>query len=130
MSQSDYIQYRKTANRLKEVNKLAPVLSSQDYTLFKSYSLENSIVSQHTVYYKSFDETTRFVFDMPMNNVSECPVVEYCENTNTRANRVLNMWDGTKYTPQPLRPIALKTIKVNNPEKVDIRSHRNCQCIN
>lgn len=129
MSQSDYIQYRKTANVLKEAHKLEPVLSSQQYTTFKSYSLENTIQSDHSVYYKMIDPSMVFVYDMPLNNVYHCPTIGYCIGTENRPNRVLNMEFGMKYTPKPMRPIALKTVKINNPEKVSILSHPNCRCL-
>lgn len=130
MSQSDYIQYRKTANVLKETHKLSPVLSSQQYTTFKSYSLENTIQSEHSVYYKTIDPSSVVVYEMTLNNVYNCPNVDYCIDTNARPNRVLNMTFGTKYTPRPARPIPLKTIKYTQPEKVSIASHPNCKCIN
>lgn len=130
MSQSDYIHYRKTAHILKEANKLQPVLSSQQYTTFKSYSLENTIQSYNPVYYKIADPSAVVVYEMTLNNVYDCPNVDYCVNTDTRPNRVLNMVYGTTYSPKPSRPIALKTVKINNPEKVSISSHPNCICVN
>jgi len=129
MSQSDYIQYRKTSHVLKEAGKLQPVLSSQQYTSFKSYSLENTIQSYRSVYYKMLDDSLVVVYDIPLNNVASCPNINYCQNTNTRPNRVLNMVFGTKYTPKPSRPLDMKYIKTNHPEKVSILSHPNCRCM-
>ena len=35
---------------------------------------------------------------------------------------------GMRYQPKPSRPIALKTIKQRNPEKVGIQNNINCKC--
>ena len=39
MSQSDLINYKKISNVLLEMKKLDSVLSSQDYIMFKQYTL-------------------------------------------------------------------------------------------
>ena len=44
MSQSDYIRYKKTGMQLK-INKLDPILNSQDYLAYTDYNLENTIIN-------------------------------------------------------------------------------------
>jgi hypothetical protein len=137
MSQSDYIRYKKLSAELKEVSKLSPVLDSQKYTAYKEYSLENTITSVKNVYYRFIPEGTQFVYDIIRNNAGNCPNMEFCTDTNLRLNRIrvngegftyLNPANGLNYEPKPMRPLALKTIKYTNPEKVGIQSNMKCKC--
>jgi tRNA U38,U39,U40 pseudouridine synthase TruA len=123
MSQSDYIRHKKLSAELKEISKLSPVLDSQKYTAYKEYSLENTIPSVKNVYYRFIPEGTQFVYEMIRNNAGNCSNMEFCVDTNLRNNRVLNSVGGTKYEPKPMRPLALKTIKYTNPEKVGIQNN-------
>lgn len=128
MSQSDYIRHKKLSSELKEVSKLSPVLDSQKYTAYKEYSLENTIVSEKNVYYRFIPPGTQFVYEMIRNNAGNCTDMSFCENTNLRDNRVLNSVNSTRYEPKPMRPLALKTIKQTNPEKVSIQNNIKCKC--
>jgi hypothetical protein len=134
MSQSDYIRHKKLSAELKEISKLSKVLESQKYTAYKEYSLENTIYSVKDVYYKFIPEGTQFVYEMIRNNANNCSDMSFCSLTDLRANRVngngdyLNPVFGQMYEPKPMRPLALKTIKTNNPEKVSIQNHIKCKC--
>lgn len=130
MSQGDYIKYKRVGHVLNEPAKLNSTLGSREYTQFKEYSLENTIQSEVRRYDKWINPaTTRIIFDMELRNRENCPEIQFCTNTNTRANRVLNMAFGSNYTPKPSRPIALKTVKDQHPEKVGILNHPNCKCL-
>lgn len=128
MSQSDYIRHKKLSTELKEASKLSPVLDSQKYTAYKEYSLENTIYSEKNVYYRFIPEGTQFVYEMIRNNAGNCTDMSFCTDTDLRHNRVLNSENGTKFEPKPMRPLALKTIKSTNPEKVSIQNNINCKC--
>lgn len=134
MSQSDYIRHKKLSTELKEISKLSKVLESQKYTAYKEYSLENTIPSVKDVYYRFIPDGTQFVYEMIRNNASNCSDMEFCINTDLRDNRVnadgeyLNPVFGKMYEPKPMRPLALKTVKINNPEKVSIQNHIKCKC--
>ena len=90
MSQSDYIRYKKTSNKLLEVNKLNAILDSQDYTEFKQYYLESNIPNVKTTYNQLNLQGYTTVFDMN-KKISYCPIDNFimCNNTNLRDNRVL-----------------------------------------
>jgi len=128
MSQSDYIRHKKLSTELKEISKLSPVLGSQQYTSYKEYSLENTIVSEKNVYYRFIPPGTQFVYEMIRNNAQNCSDMAFCVDTDLRSNRVFNSEYGTKYQPKPMRPLALKTIKITNPEKVSIQNNIKCKC--
>ncbi len=127
MSQSDYIRHKKLSVELKEISKLAKVLESQKYTAYKEYSLENTIPSVKQVYYRFIPEGTQFVYEMIRNNASNCSDMQFCSNTDSRANRTADSVYPL-FDPKPMRPLALKTIKTNNPEKVSIQNHIKCKC--
>lgn len=108
MSQSDYIKRLKLASELIEQNKLKPVLSSKDYTLFKEYTIVNTVKNTVQLYNElPFPEITT-VFDMPLQNVNNCQPFIICQNTNQRENRVLNTYS----SPSPVA--YYKKHRINN----------------
>ena len=110
MSQSDYIKYKKTINELK-TRKLPAVLDSQDYTLFKTYSLETNIPNTKIESNQLVPAGRQVIFDMEMKT-STCPKFIMCTKTNTRPNRVLN--NGLNSTGLPaciLKPSKIEIIK-------------------
>lgn len=102
MSQSDYIQFIRTADILK-TNELPAVLSEQAYIDFEKYTLETTIqntkqsfsrllpqsTSPFTTVFPNTDPSRANIFDME-KKISTCPTFIMCKNTNTRPNRVLN----------------------------------------
>ena len=52
MAQSDYLQRKKIGTILNPKNqgKLGKILDSDDYTQFKQYSLENTVINTSNVY--------------------------------------------------------------------------------
>lgn len=137
MSQSDYIRHKKLSAELKEISKLSPVLDSQKYTAYKEYSLENTIPSVKNVYYRFIPQGTQFVYEMIRNNAGSCSDMDFCVNTNLRLNRIVVYDEGFSYLnpegspyslPKPMRPLALKTIKYTNPQKVSIQNNMKCKC--
>lgn len=89
MSQSDYIQFKKTAQVLKAPTELRPVLDPSDYTDFKMYNLETTVTNTKNAFSRLVPSTNRYFFDIE-KKVSTCPTFTLCTNTNTRGNRVLN----------------------------------------
>ena len=91
MSQSDYIQFIKTADVLKNQTTLPPVLTSKEYTDYESYALETTITNTKNSFSRLLpptDPTRRTIFDME-KKVSLCPTFQLCTNTNQRPNRRL-----------------------------------------
>jgi len=91
MSQSDYIQFIRTADVLKNQTKLSPVLTSNEYTDYESYALETTITNTKNSFSRLLpptDPTRRTIFDME-KKVSLCPTFQLCSNTNQRPNRRL-----------------------------------------
>lgn len=137
MSQSDYIRHKKLSTELKEISKLSQILNSQQYTSYKEYTLENEIPDTKNVYYRFIPPGTQFVYDMIRNNANNCSNMQFCRNTDVRPNRIFVDGEGFVYLnpenspysqPKPMRPLALKTIKYTNPEKVSIQNNMKCKC--
>ena len=91
MSQSDYIQYKKLSQEIKQLSKYDPVLSQQDYTLFKQYTLESTITNTKPIKNQLVLSGKQPIFNME-RKISNCPINSFvlCRNTNTRINRKLN----------------------------------------
>jgi len=103
MSQSDYIQFKKTKNQLTDLSRQPSVLNSRDYINFKNYGMETLILGNQLLKPQlnqliPIGKTT--VFDMPVdincNNISSINSFGVCENTNIRSNRVLNIFKPLK----------------------------------
>jgi hypothetical protein len=91
MSQSDLINYKKISNVLLEMKKLDSVLSSQDYIMFKQYTLESKIANSKPVLNQLVLSGNSCIFGME-KNISKCSGFNnfiLCNKTNTRNNRVL-----------------------------------------
>lgn len=128
MSQSDYIKHKRLSSELREVAKLSPTLDAQQYTAYKEYSLENTVYSDKNVYYKFIPQGTQYVYGMEIRNAWNCTDMAFCRDTEWRSNRVLNTEDGMRFQPRQLRPLALKTLKLNHHPKVSIQNNVNCRC--
>jgi len=64
MSQSDYIQFIRTADVLKNQTKLPPVLTSNEYTDYESYALETTIPNTKHSFSRLLPTNSRTIFDM------------------------------------------------------------------
>jgi hypothetical protein len=112
MSQSDYIQFKKTAQVLRAEaitnHDLPAVLDTGDYTHFESYNLETTVKNTKTQFSRLVLPNDQVFFDIE-KNVNNCATFPLCINTNQRTNRVLNteeyivLQNGTKipYKPAP-----------------------------
>jgi hypothetical protein len=109
MSQSDYIKHLKLATVLKDQRELKPVLDSAEYTSYKEYAIAN-IVRNTALHYEELPLAgITNVFDMPLRDVSNCPIFTECLNTNNRVNRkqLLNVYVAP-------RPVANYTKQLPN----------------
>ena len=105
MSQSDYIRYKRVAVELKDQAKnLAPVIDSSQYTNYKAFTLENTIINTNMDYRKLTPPNSVNVFDMQINNPGNCSTFTLCTGTNSRVNRRL-LSATQSYTP-PLPPVV------------------------
>jgi len=91
MSQSDYIRYKKLSNQLLEVNKLDPILNSQDYTNFKQYYLESNIINTNPKINNLVLSGYTTIFNMN-KIIDHCPIYNFkmCNHTQTRPNRLVS----------------------------------------
>lgn len=91
MSQSDYIRYKKLSNQLLEVNKLDPILDSQDYTNFKQYYLESNIININPKINNLLLSEYTTIFNMN-KKIDYCPIGKFkmCNHTETRSNRIVS----------------------------------------
>ena len=109
MSQSDYIKFKKTRNKLYDLKKFPSVLESRDYTDFIQYGTETTIIGNTFLKPQlnqliPIGKTT--IFDMQVN--VNCPFMSVvdpsnsfitCQNTNKRINRTLNGFNVSKSIP-------------------------------
>jgi hypothetical protein len=124
MSQSDYIKYKKTSNKLaidnkSTNNKEPPVFVSSDYIDFKQYHLENTINNTSRTFNYILPPTHKLIFNMD-KVVTNCPTFIDCSNTNFRPNRVPMLQSFFTPTPPPL-----DWKKSNNLKK---QRFLNCNC--
>jgi hypothetical protein len=87
MSQSDYIQRKKISKELTTTNqsKFPHVLDSESYTLYKQYSVENSVVNTSRRFNQIIPSGAKMVFGMEINRTGTCPNFVLC-NTQNRVN--------------------------------------------
>lgn len=97
MSQSDYIQLKRTTvvlksnqtNQSQKAKRLPPVLETGDYTDFESYNLETTVSNTKNTFSRLTLPSNKKIFNME-KNVANCTTFPLCINTNQRVNRVLN----------------------------------------
>jgi hypothetical protein len=100
MSQSDYIQRKKTATKLAGISKTTvnagdfpQVFSSQDYTGFYQYQVTNSVINTKTTPNELVAPNHQIVFNMEVSSAIDCPSFVVCNNTN-KLNGGFIMADG------------------------------------
>jgi len=112
MSQSDYIQYKKTQQVLTDQSKFPKVIGTNEYTIFEKYTIETTIPNNKLRYSRLIAPSTISVFNMDRtvtnNSSHRYPTFILCKNTNTRPNRVLN----TISNPSP----TFRLNKINDPQ--------------
>jgi hypothetical protein len=88
MSENNYIFFLKDSTILIEQNKIPYVLTCNNYTEFKNYSLVNTIPNIKNCFSRlSLDKKTN-IFNIEVNT-NNCSKIEMCNNTNNRTNRYL-----------------------------------------
>lgn len=107
MSQSDFINYKKTSNELKNQTIQSSVYTTKEYINFKKYSLENTIQNKRIKYNQLLPTNNKLVFGME-KKTTNCPSFILCNNTNTRPNR--KPLSGCQITPKPIRPLTEKQL--------------------
>ena len=107
MSQSDYIQHKKTSTVLKQISKLPPVLSPREYSEYVGYALDKQVSNTKINYGKLIQSGYKRKFSMDLPHTTSCPDFIICTDTNTRSNRVLR----TISVPSPL-PLLKKNDKL------------------
>lgn len=91
MAQSDYIQRKKIQRGLASFNqkKEKKILDSENYTLYKQYSLENTIPNNSHRYNQLIPNGTKIIMGMETNRTVTCPSFVLCKNTDTRPSHTL-----------------------------------------
>jgi hypothetical protein len=112
MSQSDLINYKKLSNVLLEPKKLDSVLSSQDYTMFKQYTLESTVINTLPTLNKLALPGYTNIFEIE-RKITNCPIANFaiCNRTNLRSNRRKNAIDTVLLDVKPrTNQTTIKTI--------------------
>ena len=91
MAQSDYIQRKKIQRGLASFNqkKEKRILDSENYTLYKQYSLENTIPNNSHRYNQLIPNGTKIIMGMETSRTATCPSFVLCKNTDTRPSHTL-----------------------------------------
>jgi hypothetical protein len=74
MSQSDYIKLKKTQNLLYNLKSTSNTLTSGDYTRFKQYAIETSVVNTLPQLNQLIPFGNTIIFDMNVN--VKCPKIK------------------------------------------------------
>jgi len=123
MSQSDYIQYKKTQQVLKDQTKWSAVLEPSNYTSWEKYAIETTVPNTKLRHSRLLPKNTVNVLEME-RKISSCPTFTLCSGTNQRPNRVTN----TISVPMP----TYRLNKVNDPTKCTFQKNayvqRSCLC--
>jgi len=117
MSQSDYIKYKKdfTVLSIDASLNFLPVINSQNYTDYKGFVLENTVIPtvnhpKKIIYNSIQNPNSQIVFDMIKNKskvenmgtkITNCPSFLMCNKTNKRLNKVPLSKVYFTPTPQP-----------------------------
>ena len=89
--QSDRVQHRALGVILKyPTENLRPILSASERTLYRRYTLTNTIVNASPQYQQLTPPNVQPVFDIDVPHANLCPTFEPCTNTNSRPNRRTN----------------------------------------
>jgi hypothetical protein len=113
MSQSDYIQYKKTSTQLKLYDE-SPVLQDGNYILYKEYALENTIPTTKIIYNQLLPPGNALIMGMEMPSRDDCPQFPICTDTHLRPML------STQATVRPARPIYVKR------GDLDLKKKKNC----
>jgi len=92
MSQSDLTRYKRLQTEIQG-KKLLPILASQDYTNYKQFSYENTIINTKPIFHQLTPSGETIVFDIERKTylTSDCSFsFPICQKCNQRTNRVLN----------------------------------------
>ena len=109
MSQSDYLKYKKVSNimNIDTNKKQPPVITGDNYVMYKQYNLVNSIVNTKTLYNVLDVSGIQIIYDI-RRNPTYCPSMYFCQDTNLRSNRVPML--EVYYTPKCM-PLTIKDKK-------------------
>lgn len=106
MAQSDYIKHLKLATELKQQTEFTQVLEDKNYTLFKEYSIINTVQNTSKRYGQLATPNITPIFETQQPDVNNCPTFIVCHNTNQRPYRnplssvYFNSIPPTKYVKQ------------------------------
>lgn len=89
--QSDRVQHRALGLLLKNPTKnLRPVLTASERTLYRRYTLTNTIVNASPRYQQQIPANVQPVFGVDIPHANLCSTFEPCIHTNNRPNRRIN----------------------------------------
>lgn len=134
MSQSDYLQHKRTRNVIKidtitnkDTKPQPPVFSSSQLLNFSQFSLLNRVINTKNILNNITPSGENIIFDMNINSIydNSCSPFIICEGTNLRTNRVPMSSVYSDPTPLPLNYFEVKQANQIKREQ-DI----SCNCIN
>ena len=64
------------------------MLDSKDYTIYKGYTIVNTVKNTKQMYNNLPLSGITDIFGMPLQNINNCPDFNLCENTDKRTNKV------------------------------------------
>ena len=100
--ESNLINYKIVRRDLCELNKSPSVLNSQQYTQYKTFQLETSVINSKQINSQLTPSGRQIVYNMELD-VSGNPTFVLCNNTQARVNRMPLLY--SQFLPRPLRPV-------------------------
>jgi hypothetical protein len=89
--QSDRVQHRALSVILKyPTENLRPILTASERTLYRRYTLANTIVNASPRYQQLTPPNVQPVFNIDVPHAQLCPTFEPCIDTDDRPNRRIN----------------------------------------
>jgi len=129
MSQSDYIEYKRTSRQLADFNENSPkmpvVMNMKTYVSYKKFSLENTIINTALSYHKIVPPNTPEVFGMLKPCASSEPTFTLCTGTDQRPNRPV---PSSTFVPSFRNPAVETISKQNRMKWYTIANTKLCKC--
>jgi len=86
MSYADYLNFKKTAYMLKDLDKLDSTIDSDIYTRFKSFNIQTTVINDNILLNRlKIVNKPQLIYDIEQS-ITDCPRFDLC-NSNFRINR-------------------------------------------
>ncbi len=129
MSQTDYINFKKTTRILEDISKAGSTIESNQYTTFKSYNIQTTVENNNHLYNRLPLPNTQTIFGMEKKNGCFSEFI-ICTGTNNRTNRIpLNEQQSTCFPIMKAPGRTVPKYDKKKPESRCVPLKLKCICI-